>query len=630
MCGITGIFAFNQIGSFYMINLGKSMDSLSHRGPDGRGTFVDDLIALGHRRLSIIDTENGRQPMRDITERYVIVFNGEIFNYQELKKQLIEKFNYSFQSHSDTEVLLAAYINWGADCLTKLNGFFAFAIYDKQAHEIFVARDRLGVKPLLYYIDEDKFIFASEMKSVLSYNIPRNVDLASVRQYFTSGYIPEPNSIFTDIKKVEAGSYLKISKSGIVQKKYYELPKTTNPTATVSFEQAAVQVKELFAQSIKDRLVADVPVGAFLSGGIDSSIVVAEASKQIESLNTFSIGFKDAALFDESKSAELVAKTFQTNHTSIVLGTKDLADNIMDCLESMSEPFADSATLPLFVLCKKVAPSIKVVLSGDGADELFGGYNKHKAEWMVKNPSNKVKLAKAFEPIIKLLTANRNTAWGDKIRQIQKLINGAKLNDSERYYLWCSIFPANQLLKLFDTKFEGKQEYEKRKTGILHRFKDKKYDMNQVLHTDMDLVLGSDMLHKMDSMSMANGLEMREPFLDNRLVEFVMSLPATYKVRDGDTKAVLKEAYKTELPKEILSKSKHGFDVPLSILFSKELKEWIINELLNEKLIADQQIFNWNYIKIIREAINKNGNLDELHIWSIIVFQFWWKKYMIS
>jgi asparagine synthase (glutamine-hydrolysing) len=630
MCGITGIFAFNQIGSFYMINLGKSMDAISHRGPDGRGTFVDDLIALGHRRLSIIDTQNGRQPMRDSTDRYVIVFNGEIFNYQELKKQLIEIFNYPFQTNSDTEVLLAAYIHWGVDCLTKLNGFFAFAIYDKHTHEIFVARDRLGVKPLLYYIDEDKFVFASEMKSVLSFNVPKNVDIASVRQYFTLGYIPEPNSIFVDIKKVEAGSYLKINKSGIVQKKYYELPKTNAKTNALSFEQAAIQVKDLFAESIKDRLVADVPIGAFLSGGIDSTIVVAEASKQVASLNTFSIGFKDATLFDESKSAELVAKTFQTNHTSIVLDAKDLADNILNCLESMSEPFADSTTLPLYVLCKKVAPSIKVVLSGDGADELFGGYNKHKAEWMIKNPSFKVKLAQAFEPIVKLLKANRNTAWGDKIRQVQKLINGMKLNDAERYYLWCSIFPANQLSQLFDSEFQSQQECEVRKAGILHRFKDGKYNLNQVLNTDMELVLKSDMLHKMDAMSMANGLEMREPFLDSRLVEFVMSLPAAYKVNGDVTKAVLKEAYKNDLPKEILSKPKHGFDVPLSILFSKELKTWIVNELLNETLIAEQKVFNWKYIKKIREAINKNSNLDETHIWSIIVFQFWWKKYMIS
>lgn len=628
MCGITGIFAFNQIGSFYMINLGKSMDQISHRGPDGRGTFIDDLIALGHRRLSVIDTENGRQPMRDNSERYVIVFNGEIFNYKELKKQLIDTFNCTFNTDSDTEVLLMAYIHWGVECLSKLNGFFACAIYDKQTHEIFIARDRFGVKPLLYYIDEDKFIFASELKAVLSFNVPKVIDFSSVRQYFTLGYIPEPNSIFKDIKKVEAGSYLKINKTSIVQKKYYELPKSNSPESKIAFEEAVVRTKDLFSQSIKDRLVSDVPVGAFLSGGIDSSIVVAEATKHVPSLHTFSIGFKDAAFFDETKSAELVANTFQTNHTSILLSTADLADNIMACLESMSEPFADSAALPLFVLSKQTASSVKVVLSGDGADELFGGYNKHKAEWMVKNPSLKMKLAKIAEPIIQMLAGNRDSPLGDKIRQAQKMLQGMKLPDAERYYLWCSIFPQSD--KLFRDDMEGADETISRKKNILHRFNTKSTDLNLVLHTDMELVLGSDMLHKVDSMSMAHGLEVREPFLDYRLVEFVMSLPSAFKVTGMDTKFILKEAYKNDLPTETLTKKKHGFDVPMTALFTKELKNWIINELLEEKFIENQHVFKLDYIKKIREAINKNSIPDDAHVWSIVVFQFWWKKYMMQ
>ena len=629
MCGITGIFAFNQIGSFYMINLGKSIELLSHRGPDGRGTFVEDLIALGHRRLSIIDTMNGRQPMHDISNRYVIVFNGEIFNYKQLKEQLIAEFGCTFNTESDTEVLLSAYIHWGIDCLLKLNGFFAFAIYDKQTHEIFIARDRLGVKPLLYYMDEDKFIFASEMKSVLTFNVPREIDWASVRQYFTLGYIPEPNSIFKNIKKVEAGSYLLISKAAKTNKKYYLLPEKNTVSKADSFEDAAQKVKGLFEQSIADRLVSDVPVGAFLSGGIDSSIVVAATSKQVENLHTFSVGFKDASFYDESKSAKLVAKTFNTEHTSIMLSRTDLADNIMACLESMSEPFGDTSALPFFVLSKKVAPSIKVILSGDGADELFGGYNKHRAEWMVKNPTWQIRMAQLLQPISNLLSGNRNSGFGDKVRQVQKLVNGMNLTDAERYYLWCSVMPDLQQSAILNESMEGKEEYASRKTDIVRRFKNNKYDLNTVLNTDMELVLGSDMLHKVDSMSMAHGLEVREPFLDYRLLEYVSSLPSNYKVNKGGTKMLLKEAFKEELPKEILEKPKHGFDVPLTVLFSKELKTWILEELLSEEFIKKQEVFNWNYIHKIREAINKNSNLDETHIWSIIVFQYWWKKYMI-
>lgn len=628
MCGITGIFAFNQIGSFYMINLGKSIELLSHRGPDGRGTFVDDLIALGHRRLSIIDTANGRQPMHDVSDRYVIVFNGEIFNYRQLREQLIAEFGCTFNTESDTEVLLSAYIHWGVECLPKLNGFFAFAIYDKQTHEIFVGRDRLGVKPLLYYMDEDKFIFASEMKSVLTFNIPKEIDWASVRQYFTLGYIPEPDSIFKNIKKVQAGSYLLISKKSVTRKKYYSLPEANKIVNGDSFERAAENVKTLFEQSISDRLVSDVPVGAFLSGGIDSSIVVAAASRQVENLHTFSVGFKDASFYDETKSAELVAKTCNTNHTSLILSRTELADHVMNCLESMSEPFGDTSALPFYLLSKKVAPSIKVVLSGDGADELFGGYNKHKAEWMIKNPTWQIRMAQLLQPITKMLSANRSSAVGDKIRQLQKLVNGMHLTNAERYYLWCSVMPESQQSEMLDASMEGKEEYMTRKLDNIRRFKNNPYDLNTVLNTDMELVLGSDMLHKVDSMSMAHGLEVREPFLDYRLLEYVSALPSDYKINKGGTKMVLKEAFKDELPKEILTKPKHGFDVPLTVIFSKELKTWILDELLSEDLIKEQRVFNWNYIRKIREAINKNSNLDETHIWSVIVFQYWWKKYM--
>jgi asparagine synthase (glutamine-hydrolysing) len=628
MCGITGIFAFNQIGAFYMINLGKSIDLLAHRGPDGRGTYIDELIALGHRRLSIIDTINGRQPMHDVSNRYMIIFNGEIFNYKNLKQQLISEFGCVFATDSDTEVLLYAYLNWGVDCLPKLNGFFAFAIYDKHTHEIFIARDRFGVKPLLYYKDEDKFIFASEMKSVLAYNVPKEIDWASVRQYFTLGYIPEPNSIFRDVKKIEAGSYLLINKSRFVSRKYYQVAEQTARKHSDSFEDAAIKVKSFIDQAIHDRLVSDVPVGAFLSGGIDSSIVVASASKQIENLNTFSIGFKDAGFYDETKSAERAAKAFNTRHTSFVLSRTDLADNIMGCLESMSEPFGDTSSLPLYVLSKKVAPSMKVILSGDGADELFGGYNKHRAEWLVNNPNWQIRMAQLFQPFSKMFSGGRDSAWSDKARQMRKLTEGMNLKDAERYYLWCSSIPEAQQKELFHLGILDNEEYLARKKDILRRFKQVSNDLNTVLHTDMELVLIGDMLHKVDSMSMANSLEIREPLIDYRLVDYVSSLPASYKINKDGGKQLLKHAYKEELPAEILSKPKHGFDVPLLAIFSKELKTWILDELLSQKFIEEQGVFNWKYINNIRIGIQKNSNIDEAQLWTLIVFQFWWKKFM--
>ncbi len=628
MCGITGIFAFNQIGAFYMINLGKSIELLAHRGPDGRGTFVEELIALGHRRLSIIDTVNGRQPMHDSTDRYVLTFNGEIFNYKSLREQLIQEAGCVFTTESDSEVLLNAYIHWGEACLLKLNGFFAFAIYDKHKHEIFIARDRMGVKPLLYYKDEDKFIFASEMKAVLAYNVPKEIDWTSVQQYFTLGYIPEPDSIFKDVKKLEAGSYLLMNKAGVISKKYYQIPSSIQTKHQDSFEQAATKVKELVDTSIKDRLVADVPVGAFLSGGLDSSIVVASASKQVENLHTFSVGFKGADFYDETKSAELIAKTFNTNHTTFSLSQTDLADNILPCLESMSEPFGDTSSLPLFVLSKKVAPSMKVILSGDGADELFGGYNKHRAEWLIKNPNWQIRFAQLIQPVAKILSGNRNTPMGNKVRQVQKLTEGMKVTDAERYYRWCAVFSEQAHKEMFRENIGDNKEYENRKAGILCALEKNAYNLNNVLLTDLDLVLGSDMLHKVDSMSMAHGLEVREPMIDYRLVNYVSTLPANYKINKNGGKQVLKHAYKDELPAEILSKPKHGFDVPLTKIFTKELKAWVLDELLSQQFIEEQHVFQWSYIKNIRNVIDKKGNLDESKIWTLIVFQFWWKKFM--
>lgn len=628
MCGITGIFAFNQIGAFYMINLGKSIERLAHRGPDGRGTYVEELIALGHRRLSVIDTVNGRQPMHDSTDRYVLTFNGEIFNYKSLREQLIREASCVFTTESDSEVLLNAYIHWGAACLLKLNGFFACAIYDKQKHEIFIARDRMGVKPLLYYKDDDKFIFASEMNAVLAYNVPREIDRASVQHYFTLGYIPEPDSIFKDVKKLEAGSYLLISKSGVISKKYYELPLNDSSGRQDSFDEAAGKVKELINTSIRDRLVADVPVGAFLSGGIDSSIVVASASEQVKNLHTFSVGFKDAGFYDETKAAERVAKIFNTNHTTFMLTQTELAENVLPCLESMSEPFGDTSSLPMFLLSKKVAPSVKVILSGDGADELFGGYNKHRAEWLVKNPDWKIRVAQLLQPLIKALPGGRTTPMGDRFRQAQKLVNGLKLTDAERYYAWCSVFSEQEHKEMFQENIVDKEEYKIRKAAILFGFKKNNHDLNRMLHTDLKLVLGSDMLHKVDSMSMAHGLEVREPMIDYRLVDYVSSLPAAYKINKNGGKQVLKHAFKEILPAEILSKPKHGFDVPLTKIFSKELKAWILDELLNKAFIEKQNVFQWSYINNIRNAIDKNSNLDESKIWPLIAFQFWWKKFM--
>jgi asparagine synthase (glutamine-hydrolysing) len=347
MCGITGVYAFSEIGRDYLDKIKASTDAIQKRGPDSQGHFYYDKCALGHRRLAILDlTADGAQPMTDESGRYTIVFNGEIFNFPDLKKKLIDK-GYTFFSATDTEVLLKLYITEGKDFLKRLNGFFVFGIYDKEEDSLFIARDRMGVKPLLIYKDEDKLIFASEMKALLAFGISRKIDYTSLYQYLQFNYIPGPASIFKGVKKLEPGHYLFIRKNRVVKKAWYRIPydKKKAKKNPLSYEQQQKELVTLMDQAVQRRLISDVPLGAFLSGGIDSSVIVALASRHTRQLNTFSIGYKDEPFFDETRYARLVADKYNTNHTVFSLTNQDLYDHLFDVLEYTDEPFADSSAL---------------------------------------------------------------------------------------------------------------------------------------------------------------------------------------------------------------------------------------------------------------------------------------------
>jgi asparagine synthase (glutamine-hydrolysing) len=567
MCGITGIYAFNQIGSFYMVNLAKSVDRLSQRGPDGRDTYIEDFLALGHRRLSIIDTShNGKQPMSDESGRYVMVFNGEIFNYKELRKKLSDK-GINFFSETDSEVLLKLYILEGKECLNQLVGFFSFAIYDKETQDLFLARDRMGIKPLLYYFDEDKFAFASEMKSLLAYNIPAEIDYTSLYQYLQLNYIPAPASILKNIFKLMPGAYIVIKKKKIEHGTYYTIPYDGAKARKnrLSYDEQKAELESLLEESVKLRLIADVPLGAFLSGGIDSSVIVALASRHTEQLNTFSIGYKNEPFFDETKYAELVAKKFNTNHTVYSLTNDDLFSNLFEALDYIDEPFADSSALAVYILSKQTSKKVKVALSGDGADELFAGYNKHMGDFRVREGGFMVAAVASLQPLLKLFPQSRNSFFSNKIRQLDRLAEGKKMSDSERYWRWCAFTHEDGAQKLFSEKSLGyllKEEYSSRKKEILKHFSPGG-DLNQVLRTDMDLVLPNDMLFKVDMMSMACGLEVRVPFLDHRVVDFAFSLPVSSKIDFGMKKKIVQDTFRGILPPELYNRPKHGFEVPL-------------------------------------------------------------------
>lgn len=633
MCGITGIFAFNLVGKFNKIQISNATQAIQKRGPDYQEVYHDEWVGLGHRRLSIIDTTAvAHQPMWDESKRYCIVFNGEIFNYQSLKQEL-ERKGYTFFSHSDTEVLLKLYIDQKEKCLSKLNGFFSFCIYDRQEQTFFLARDRFGIKPLLYLFDEDKFLFASEMKSILEYGIEKTIDYNSLSIYLQLNYIPAPDSIFLNIKKLMPGHYMKVSRQKMDSRSYYQIPYNSQEAErnTISYRDAQVKLKQLLEESVQRRLVADVPLGAFLSGGIDSSVVTALASKHKPDLHTFSIGFKDEKFFDETEYARLVAKHFKTEHTIFSLTNNDLYAHVNAVLDYIDEPFADSSALAVYILSKETRKHATVALSGDGADEMFAGYNKHAAFNRIIHKGAKEQVVGALHPLWKLLPQSRSNPLANKVRQLLRFSEGMKLSAKDRYWRWAGYAHNDEALSMLRDDIRTKssqQEFVNRKNAIL-QYLPGDAGINDILLTDMLLVLPNDMLTKVDLMSMANGLEVRVPFLDYEVVNFVFSLPGEYKINRQYRKRILQDAFRDVLPAKLYNRPKKGFEVPLLKWFRNEMRSLITDDLLSKEFIQSQGIFEYSTIeKLKQQLFSSNPGDAHARIWGLIVFQWWWKKIM--
>jgi asparagine synthase (glutamine-hydrolysing) len=629
MCGITGIMSFNLVGKFNKIHISAATRAIEKRGPDFQDVYADEWVGLGHRRLSIIDTSAvANQPMWDESKRYCIVFNGEIFNYQELRQELSRK-GLSFFSQSDTEVLLKLYILEGEKCLSKLNGFFAFCIYDKVQQSLFIGRDRFGIKPLLYVFDDNKFVFASEMKAILQYGIEKDIDFASLNTYLQLNYIPAPATIFKNVKKLLPGHFINITTGKIEIKKWYDIPFASNgDSSKIGYDDAKEKLKALLEDSVKRRLVADVPLGAFLSGGIDSSVITALASKHKSNLHTFSIGFKDEKFFDETEYAKLVAKHFNTKHTVFALTNDDLYAHVTDILNYIDEPFADSSAINVFILSKETRKHATVALSGDGADELLGGYNKHAAFYRMLHPGWKENTVSALLPLLRLLPQSRNNAITNRVRQLVRFGEGKKLSPSERYWRWAAFADEAEVSHLLQEPIDKNfiSEYSQRKNSLLKNIPEN-YSMNHILLADVDIVLPNDMLTKVDLMSMAQGLEVRVPFLDVNVVNFIFSLPDDYKITSSLRKRILQDAFRDVLPAELYNRPKKGFEVPLLKWLRKEMKSLITDDLLSKKFIEEQNIFNYSEIeKLKKQLFSRNPGDVHARIWGLVVFQWWWRK----
>ncbi|MFN8336381.1 MAG: asparagine synthase (glutamine-hydrolyzing) [Cyclobacteriaceae bacterium] len=629
MCGITGIFAFNLVGKFNKVNIAAATMCLAQRGPDNQNIYNDDWVALGHRRLSIIDTSAvAHQPMWDESGRYCIAYNGEVFNYRELRQQLEAK-GVTFFSQSDTEVVLKLFILEKEKCLNKLNGFFALCVYDKQEQTFFVARDRYGVKPLLYLFDEDKFLFASEMKSIMQYGIDKTIDFNSLYSYLQLNYIPAPDTIFKNVKKLLPGHYLTIANKKLTTGKYYDIP--VEEDGSITYDKAKEKLIELLDTSVQRRLISDVPLGAFLSGGIDSSVITALAVKHKPDLHTFSIGFKDEKFFDETHYAKLVAEHFKTEHTVFSLTNDDLYEHVHNILNYLDEPFADSSAINVYILSKQTRKHATVALSGDGADEILAGYNKHAAFYRSFHPGIKENVVQALSPLWNLIPQSRNNTLSNKARQFARFAEGMKLPPKDRYWRWAAFADENVAKKLLTEDSVSKiseQQYADSKAELLKHITGSG-SINEVLLTDAKLLLPNDMLTKVDLMSMANALEVRTPFLDFEVVNFIFSLPEAFKINPAIRKRILQDAFRDILPAQLYKRPKKGFEVPLLKWFRKEMKSMIVDDLLSKKLIDEQGIFNYAEIQKLKDQLF-SSNPGDVHarIWGLIVFQFWWKKYL--
>ncbi len=634
MCGVTGIFAFNLIGKFNKIHVTNATMALERRGPDFQDIYIEEWVALGHRRLSIIDTSPlANQPMWDETKRYCIVFNGEIFNYAELKSGLEAK-GVSFFSQSDTEVLLKLYIHEKENCLNKLNGFFSFCIYDKQEETFFLARDRYGIKPLLYLFDDDKFIFASEMKSILQYGIEKKLDYNSLYIYLQLNYIPAPETIFSNVKKLLPGHYMVVRRQKMDVRCYYQIPYSGEHAEKnrIPYSQAKDELKVLLETSVQRRLVSDVPLGAFLSGGIDSSVVTALARKHKPDLHTFSIGFRDEKFFDETKYARLVAKHLNTSHTVFSLTNNDLYSHLHSILNYMDEPFADSSAIAVYILSKETRKHATVALSGDGADEMFAGYNKHAAFHRIIHKGWKESMVSALSPLWHTIPQSRSGYFSNKARQLSRFSEGLKLSSKDRYWQWAGFAGKEETLRMLHPDLRINmwlKDFVPRRKEILQGIPDNE-NINDILLTDMKLVLPNDMLMKVDLMSMANGLEVRVPFLDYEVVNFVFTLPGEFKINNKMRKRILQDAFRDILPRQLYNRPKKGFEVPLLKWFRTEMKSLINDDLLSEEFVLQQGVFDYLEIKKLKQQLF-SSNPGDIHarIWGLIVFQWWWKKYMV-
>ena len=616
MCGITGILNFNPSENVRLGMLKNMTDSINHRGPDDEGHYINNNLGLGFKRLSIIDLKSGHQPLSNKEKNIWITFNGEIYNYKSLRKELISK-NYNFLTNSDTEVILNLYIEYGESCLKYLRGMFAFAIWDEIKNKLFVARDRLGIKPLYYSLNSNRLVWASEIKSILKTDIDPKLSLIGLDQYLTYGHTLRNSTIYKNIQKLNPGSYFSIEplKSSKVKiKKYWNLEFI--PDYKKSKEDFIEELDYELNESVKMRMISDVPLGAFLSGGIDSSSVVAMMSNNSDKpIKTFSIGFENQK-FSELKYAKLVANKYSTDHNEFIVKPESV-DLLPKLVKSYDEPFADSSAIPTYYLSKYTREHVTVALSGDGGDELFAGYSSYNKMIRLNKSFLKNKLIKGFLSGINTLVPDYTNLkkWSYYFGVDIKYI-GAYLG----------IFKFYERNNLYDHEISNKLDNYKSENDKINIIKNKNYDfISKMQYLDMNTYLVDDILRKVDIASMSNSLEVRVPILDHKVVELATSIPVQYKINNSGQKLIFKETVKNYLPNEIFSHKKQGFSLPLSVWFKDDLRTYV-NDSLNS---SNCHLFNYLDKREVRKIVKNHskGIRDySAKIWSLLFLEEWLKN----
>ncbi len=629
MCGITGIFDTRGKRDIDRTVLHRMNQSQAHRGPDEGDLYMEPGLGLGHRRLSIIDLSTGQQPLFNADKTVAIVFNGEIYNYQDLMAEL-QALGYKFQTKSDTECIVHAWEEWGEECVTRLRGMFAFALWDRNRETFFIARDRMAVKPMYYAVlDDGTMLFGSELKSLLAHGgLKREIDPLAVEEYFALGYVAEPRTIFRQARKLPPAHTLAIRRGQPIgePREYWDV--RFKPTSPIGVDEACAQLNEKLTESVRLRMIAEVPLGAFLSGGVDSSAVVATmAGISSTPVNTCAIGFDDPA-FNESAFAQTVADRYKTNHRLEVVKSDDF--DLIDTLARLyDEPYADSSAIPTYRVCQLARKHVTVALSGDGGDEIFGGYRRYRLHLMEERMRSALPMS-VRQPLFKTLGRVYPKAdWAPRMFRAKTTFEGMARDSVEAYFHSVSILRDPMRNELFSDKFRaalGGYNAEE-----VFRYHAKRADTEDPLaliqYLDLKTYLVGDINTKVDRASMAHSLEVREPLMDHELIEWMATLPSSLKVRGQEGKYLLKKAMEPHLSADILYRPKMGFAVPLARWFRGPPKQRVNDAILGPRL-AETGWFNRPYLEHLVQAHSSGARDYSAPLWTLLMFEAFLRNVM--